>query len=42
MNKEFIFTDGLGWNWHKSWNIPDIHCTLDIRDPKSGEKLMPP
>lgn len=42
MNKDFIFTDGLGWNWHKSWNIPDLYCNLDIRDPTTNEKLLPP
>ncbi|EAR97678.2 zinc finger transcription factor sma protein, putative (macronuclear) [Tetrahymena thermophila SB210] len=41
-SKQFIYSEGLGWNWHKSWNIPDIHCTLDIRDPLTNEKLLPP
>jgi len=41
-SKSLIYSEGIGWNWHKSWNIPDIHCTLDIRDPVTKEKLLPP
>lgn len=40
----------MGWNWHKSWNLPDIGVELDvifykiykITDPTTTEKLAPP
>lgn len=52
-SRNFIYTNknGLGWNWHKSWNLPDIGVELDvfkffkifqITDPTTNEKLAPP
>ncbi|CAD8099926.1 unnamed protein product [Paramecium primaurelia] len=43
-SRNFIYTNknGLGWNWHKSWNLPDIGVELEITDPTTDEKLAPP
>ena len=30
MEKNFIFSDELKWNWHRSWNIPTIKCDLKV------------
>lgn len=29
-SRPFIYTLGLGWNWHKSWNLPDIGLELEV------------
>ena len=29
-SRSFIHTEGLGWNWHKSWNLPDIGVELEV------------
>ena len=29
-SKEFMSDPELGWNWHKSWNLPDINYTLNV------------
>ena len=28
--KPFHFNENIGWNWHKSWNIPEIECKLHV------------
>ncbi|CAD8141509.1 unnamed protein product [Paramecium pentaurelia] len=28
--KPFPFSANIGWNWHKSWNIPELECQLKI------------
>ncbi|CAD8144371.1 unnamed protein product [Paramecium octaurelia] len=28
--KPFPFNSNIGWNWHKSWNIPELECQLKI------------
>ncbi|CAD8137055.1 unnamed protein product [Paramecium octaurelia] len=28
--KPFPFSTNIGWNWHKSWNIPELECQLKI------------
>ena len=30
MDKDFIYNDELGWNWHKSWNLPDFKCQIVV------------
>lgn len=30
--KSLQYTDDLGWNWHKSWNLPNISVRLEIKD----------
>lgn len=30
MSRNFIYTENIGWNWHKSWNMPDMVCELDV------------
>jgi len=29
-SRNFIYSNKLGWNWHKSWNLPDIGVELDV------------
>lgn len=29
--KPFHFNENIGWNWHKSWNIPEIECKLHVQ-----------
>ncbi|KAL4485363.1 hypothetical protein ABPG72_008539 [Tetrahymena utriculariae] len=41
-SKKFMFTTGLGWNWQKYWNIPDINCFLNIRDSQTKETVILP
>lgn len=31
--KSFQYSDDLGWNWHKSWNIPTISLAFDVTYP---------
>jgi len=40
--KNFIYNDELGWNWHKSWNIPNFKVRVEIFDPETEDKLAPP
>lgn len=37
-----MYTEGVGWNWHKSWNIPNIEVFINLKDPQTGERLAPP
>jgi len=30
MEKQFKLNQGLGWNWHKSWNLPGITLNLEV------------
>lgn len=30
--KSLQYSDELGWNWHKSWNLPNISVRLEIKD----------
>ena len=30
MEKSLNFSEDLGWNWHKSWNIPNISIRIDV------------
>jgi hypothetical protein len=30
MDKEFMWTQSLGWNWHKNWNLPQIELTCTV------------
>ncbi|EAR93220.2 zinc finger transcription factor sma protein, putative (macronuclear) [Tetrahymena thermophila SB210] len=30
------------WEWHKSWKIPTINCTLNITDPQTNESIILP
>ncbi|CAD8111482.1 unnamed protein product [Paramecium sonneborni] len=41
-SRPFIYSDNLGWNWHKSWNLPDIGLEMEITDPLTNERLAPP
>lgn len=28
--RELKYTNDLGWNWHKSWNIPNISVKISL------------
>lgn len=28
--KSLSYTPDLGWNWHKSWNLPNISIRLEV------------
>ena len=30
MEKSFIYSEEMGWNWHKSWNIPNIQVKIEV------------
>ena len=30
MEKSFLHTKNIGFNWHKSWNLPIIKVSLDV------------
>ena len=34
--------DELGWNWHKSWNLPNITIDIKITDGTTNETILPP
>lgn len=42
MNKMFLYHDQLGWNWHKSWNIPSMKVEIELKNPVNGEVLILP
>lgn len=31
LERTFMHNDELGWNWHKSWNLPNL--TISIKVP---------
>jgi len=42
LDRNFMHSEELGWNWHKSWNLPNITCSIKITDPKTNEVILPP
>ncbi|EGR29156.1 zinc finger transcription factor sma, putative [Ichthyophthirius multifiliis] len=40
--KSLQYTEDLGWNWHKSWNLPNISVRLEIKDFQTQEILQCP
>jgi len=30
MEKPLQYSEELGWNWHKSWNIPAVSIRFDV------------
>ncbi|EGR27835.1 zinc finger transcription factor sma, putative [Ichthyophthirius multifiliis] len=40
--KSLQYSEDLGWNWHKSWNLPNISVRLEIKDVATGDSLQPP
>lgn len=47
--KSLQFSEELGWNWHKSWNLPNISIRVEvlewamqIKDVATGELLLAP
>lgn len=37
MDRNFIYDEELGWNWHKSWILPSICVKLEITDKETNE-----
>ncbi|CAD8055055.1 unnamed protein product [Paramecium sonneborni] len=35
--REFQHTNDLGWNWHKSWNIPNISIKLVLKNEECAQ-----
>ncbi|CAD8149972.1 unnamed protein product [Paramecium pentaurelia] len=35
--REFQHTNDLGWNWHKSWNIPNISVKLSLQNDQCAQ-----
>lgn len=31
--KSLQFSEELGWNWHKSWNLPNISIRVEVSHP---------
>ena len=42
LERNFMHNDDLGWNWHKSWNLPNIAINIKITDPATNEYILPP
>lgn len=42
LERNFMHNDDLGWNWHKSWNLPNITINIKITDPATNEYILPP
>ncbi|KAL4439331.1 hypothetical protein ABPG74_016994 [Tetrahymena malaccensis] len=40
--KRFLPYEEYGYEWRTSWNIPDINCTLNIRDRLQNEIVIIP
>lgn len=36
--KSLQFSSEIGWNWHKSWNIPNISVRLDITSKSNSSE----
>ena len=36
--KSLQYSDELGWNWHKSWNLPNISVRLEVFLSKKKKK----
>ncbi len=30
MDKNFIYDKDIGWNWHKSWILPNISVKINV------------
>jgi hypothetical protein len=38
--KSLQYSPELGWNWHKSWNLPNISLRLEVHlKPKVDKRL---
>ena len=37
-----MYNSEVGWNWHKSWNLPNITVNAKIFEPKTKIPLLPP
>jgi len=42
LERPFMYNPEVGWNWHKSWNLPNISINLKITDPKTKTPILPP
>lgn len=37
--KSLQYSNDLGWNWHKSWNIPNISLRLEVPPPPPRSRM---
>ncbi|CAD8083039.1 unnamed protein product [Paramecium primaurelia] len=37
--RELQFSNDLGWNWHKSWNIPNLSIKLQLEDEDTSQQI---
>ena len=42
LEKPFMYAPEVGWNWHKSWNIPNLTVSLKLTDPQTNLSILPP
>jgi len=42
LERPFMHNDELGWNWHKSWNLPNLTISIKINDAISNDPILPP
>jgi len=42
LERPFMFNSEVGWNWHKSWNLPNISVNLKITDTRTNNPILPP
>jgi hypothetical protein len=40
--KSLQYSNDLGWNWHKSWNIPNISLRLEVSPFPRRSRTRPP
>ncbi len=39
--KSLQYSNDLGWNWHKSWNIPNISLRLEVTPCSPRSRMKP-
>ena len=42
MEKTFKYDPRVGWNWHKSWNLPTISIILSVIDNETIQEILCP
>ena len=42
MEKTFKYDPKVGWNWHKSWNLPTISIIISVIDNETIQEILCP
>jgi len=42
LERAFMHNEELGWNWHKSWNLPNLTVSIKINDAQTNDPILPP